>query len=104
MMDREPKDISVYRVTMPRSTCDTASPSRNTDREIVTSKAIVLRFLDRVTAAFIAITLLSLVGVPMQWLSEKLDMSVPEFRGFSMFVIFASLWLTHAIATSNSAP
>jgi hypothetical protein len=101
MMDREPNDISSYRRTMPRKTCDTAWPSGAIAREVVvTSKSIVLRFV-----AFIGITLLSLAGgVPMQWLSEMLDMSVLEFRGFSMFVIFASLWLTHAIATSDSVP
>jgi hypothetical protein len=103
MMDREPRDNGVCRAT-PRNTCDPAAHSREFDREAVTSKAIVLTFLDRVIVAFIGITLLSLAGVPMQWLSEMLDMSVPEFRGFSMFVVFASLWLTHAIATSDSAP
>jgi hypothetical protein len=31
-------------------------------------------------------------------------MSPREFRGFSIFIVFAALWLMHAIAVSDSAP
>ena len=33
-----------------------------------------------------------------------LDMSLREFQAFALFVIFGSLILIHAIATSDSAP
>jgi hypothetical protein len=71
---------------------------------VVTSKTIVLRFLDGVIVAFVGILALSLAGVPMAWLSGLIDMSPREFRAFSIFVVSASLWLMHAIATSDSAP
>jgi hypothetical protein len=70
----------------------------------MTSKMIVLRFLDGVVVAFIGILALSLAGVPMAWLSGVIDMSPREFRGFSMFVVSGSLWLMHAITASDSAP
>jgi hypothetical protein len=31
-------------------------------------------------------------------------MSLREFQGFALFVVFAALLLIHAIATSDSAP
>ena len=43
-------------------------------------------------------------GLPFDWLSDLVDMSPGEFHLFAMFVVFAALWLMHAIATSDSAP
>jgi hypothetical protein len=40
----------------------------------------------------------------MDWLSNLLDMSAGEFRAFAIFMVFAALWLMHAIASSDSAP
>jgi ABC-type amino acid transport system permease subunit len=70
----------------------------------MTSKAIALKVLDAVIATVIGTLVLSMAGVPMEWLSALCDMSPPEFRGFSIFVIFAALWLMHAIVVSDSAP
>jgi hypothetical protein len=70
----------------------------------MTSKMIALRVLDRIIMAMIGILMLSISGVPTDWLSDLLNMSAREFRGFSIFVVFAALWVMHAIATSDSAP
>jgi hypothetical protein len=70
----------------------------------MTSKTIALKVLDAIIAAAIGIAMLSMAGLPMEWLSGALDMSSREFRAFSIFVTFAALWLMHAIASSDSAP
>ena len=70
----------------------------------MTSKTIVLRFLDAVIVTFVGILAVSMAGVPMAWLSSLIDMSPLEFRGFSIFLVSGALWLSHAIATSDSAP
>jgi hypothetical protein len=70
----------------------------------MTSKTIALRFLDGVNATVIGILVLSMAGFPMEWLSALFDMSPHEFREFSFFVVFAALFLMHAIAVSDSAP
>jgi hypothetical protein len=31
-------------------------------------------------------------------------MSLREFQWFALFIVFAALWLIHAITTSDSAP
>jgi uncharacterized membrane protein HdeD (DUF308 family) len=70
----------------------------------MTSKTIALRVLDGVIATVIGILVLSMAGFPMEWLSALFDMSPHEFREFSFFVVFAALFLMHAIAVSDSAP
>jgi hypothetical protein len=70
----------------------------------MTSKTLALRALEGIIAVFIGILVLSLAGFPMGWLSCAIDMSPREFRGFAIFIVFAALWLMHAIATSDSAP
>ena len=69
----------------------------------MTSKMIVLRCLDWI---FVGVTMLLVMGVagfPMEWMLNLLDMSTLEFKVFGMFVLFASILLLHAIATSDSA-
>jgi hypothetical protein len=69
----------------------------------MTSKVIVLRLLDGI---FIGVTMLLVMGVaglPMDWMLDLLDMSSPAFKAFGFFVLFASILLIHAIATSDSA-
>jgi hypothetical protein len=70
----------------------------------MTSKIIALRVLDGVIAIVIGILALSMAGFPMEWLSGLFDMSPHEFRGFSLFIVFAALFLMHAISISDSAP
>jgi hypothetical protein len=70
----------------------------------MTSKTIALKVLDTIVAAAIGIVALSVAGLPMEWLSGALQMSLREFRAFSIFVIFAALWLMYEIAVSDSAP
>jgi len=48
--------------------------------------------------------LLVIIGFPMDWLLAVANMSTREFQGFGLFVVFATLCLIHAIATSDSAP
>jgi hypothetical protein len=40
----------------------------------------------------------------MEWLPTLAETSLREFQWFGLFLVFASLWLIHAIATSDSAP
>jgi len=70
----------------------------------MTSKRIVLRALDGIFVTFTAMLILWIGGLPFDWLSGLVDMSPGEFHLFAMFVVFAALWLMHAIATSDSAP
>ncbi len=70
----------------------------------MTSKTVALRALDGIIVVVTGILVLSLAGFPMEWLSCAMNMSPREFRGFAIFIIFAALWLMHAIATSDSAP
>jgi hypothetical protein len=71
---------------------------------MTTSKTVILRLLDTTIAAVIGILTLSIAGFPMEPISGLMDMSPREFRAFSIFIVFAALWLMHAIATSDSAP
>ncbi|MGJ4966623.1 hypothetical protein [Bradyrhizobium sp. SZCCHNS3002] len=70
----------------------------------MTSKTIVLRILDGIFFAATGLLLLMLAGLPIEWMLVLLDMSPREFQAFALFVIFSSLLLIHAIATSDSAP
>jgi hypothetical protein len=70
----------------------------------MTSKMIALKFLDVVFIAASTLILLCIAGFPMEWLLTFADMSLREFQWFGLFLVFASLWLIHAIATSDSAP
>lgn len=70
----------------------------------MTSKTIALRALDLIFIAFTTILLLTIAGLPSEWLLDLIDMSLRDFRSFGLFVLFASLLLMYAIATSDSAP
>jgi hypothetical protein len=70
----------------------------------MTSKTIALRVLDTVVVVFLAVLSLSVAGPPLGWLARLFHMSLGEFRGFSIFIVSAAMWLMHAIATSDSAP
>ncbi|NPU11941.1 hypothetical protein HL666_14305 [Bradyrhizobium sp. 83002] len=70
----------------------------------MTSKMIALRILDGIFMAATGFVLLVIAGLPIAWMLALLDMSLREFQAFALFVIFSSLLLIHAIATSDSAP
>jgi hypothetical protein len=70
----------------------------------VTSKIIVLRCLDWIFVGVTMLLVMGVAGLPIDWMLNLLDMSSLEFRAFGLFVLFASLLLLHAIATSDSAP
>ena len=69
----------------------------------MTSKTIALKILDSIFIAASTFLLLLVVGLPAEWIMALLDMSLREFQAFALFVIFGSLILIHAIATSDSA-
>jgi hypothetical protein len=70
----------------------------------MTSKMIALRILDGVFIAATMSMMLMIAGFPMDWLLAAADMSLREFQWFALFIVFAALWLIHAITTSDSAP
>jgi hypothetical protein len=70
----------------------------------MTSKTIVLRVLDGIFVTFTMVLILWIGGLPIDWISNLVDMPAGEFHWFAMFAVFAALWLIHAIATSDSAP
>jgi hypothetical protein len=70
----------------------------------MTSKSIVLKILDALIIAFLAILALSVAGLPVGWLPRLGRMPTMEFREFSIFVVCGALLLMHAIASSDSAP
>ena len=70
----------------------------------MTSKMIALRILDGIFVTFTTVLILWIGGLPIEWLTNLVDMSPSDFHWFAMFVAFAALWLMHAIGTSDSAP
>ncbi len=70
----------------------------------MTSKTIALSVLDGLFVLAAIAVLLVIIGVPMDWLLVVADMSTREFQMFGLFVVFGTLCLIHAIATSDSAP
>jgi len=65
----------------------------------MTSKTLVLRFLDWIFIGVSTLLVLGVAGLPMDWMLDLL-----EFKAFGLFILFASILLIHAIATSDSAP
>ena len=70
----------------------------------MTSKMIALRILDGVFIGFSMLLMMGVAGLPMEWVLNLVEMSLREFQGFALFVVFGALLLIHAIATSDSAP
>jgi len=70
----------------------------------MTSKLIALKVLDGIFMAVAAFLSLVAVGLPADWLLNLIGMSFAEFREFALFILFGTLLLIHAIATSDSAP
>jgi hypothetical protein len=70
----------------------------------MTSKMIALRIFDGIFMGASTLLLLGVAGLPLEWLLSLADMSLREFQWFALFIVFAALWLIHAIATSDSAP
>ena len=69
----------------------------------MTSKMIALKVLDLVFIGATTLILLGIAGFPLGWLLTFAEMSLREFQWFGLFLVFTSLWLIHAIATSDSA-
>jgi hypothetical protein len=70
----------------------------------MTSRMVALRILDGIFIAANLLALLVIAGLPMEWLLALAEMSLREFQWFAIVIVFAALWLIHAIATSNAAP
>lgn len=71
---------------------------------LMTSKMIVLKILDGIFISVAILLLVIVAGLPVDWLLALFAMSIREFQAFALFVIFSSLLLIHAIATSDSLP
>jgi hypothetical protein len=69
----------------------------------MTSKVIVLKLLDGIFVGVTTLLAMGVAGLPMDWMFDVLDLSSLEFKVFGLFVLFASILLIHAIATSDSA-
>ena len=70
----------------------------------MTSKTIALAILDWIFMAATVLMLLVIAGFPVGWLLRITEMSLREFESFALFIVFSTLGLIHAIATSDSAP
>jgi len=70
----------------------------------MTSKTVALTILDWIFMAATILMLLVIAGCPVGWLLRLTDMSLREFEWFALFIVFSTLGLIHAIATSDSAP
>jgi ABC-type spermidine/putrescine transport system permease subunit I len=70
----------------------------------MTSKTIALTILDWIFMAATMLMLLVIAGCPVGWLLRITEMSLREFEWFALFIVFSTLGLIHAIATSDSAP
>jgi hypothetical protein len=71
---------------------------------VLTSKLLALKVLDGIFMAVAGFLLLVAVGLPADWLLNLVGMSFTELREFALFILFGTLLLIHAIATSDSAP
>jgi hypothetical protein len=69
----------------------------------MTSKVLVLRLLDWTFVGLTTLLVLGVAGLPMEWMLDLFDMSSVAFEAFGVFVLFASMLLIHAVATSDSA-
>jgi hypothetical protein len=69
----------------------------------MTSKIFALKVLDGFFVAVVAFLLLVAAGLPADWLLSAVGMSFREFQAFALFILFGTLLLIHAIATSDSA-
>lgn len=70
----------------------------------MTSKLLALKVLDGIFIAVAGFLLLIAAGVPADWLLALAGMSFAELREFMLFILFGTLLLIHAIASSDSAP
>jgi hypothetical protein len=70
----------------------------------MTSKTVALTILDWIFMAATMLVLLVIAGCPVEWLLRLTEMSLREFEWFALFIVFSTLGLIHAIATSDSAP
>jgi hypothetical protein len=70
----------------------------------MTSKILALKVLDGLFVAVAAFLVLVAMGLPAGWLLREVGMSFREFQAFALFILFGTLLLIHAIATSDSAP
>jgi hypothetical protein len=70
----------------------------------MTSKTVALTILDWIFMAATMLMLLVIAGCPVGWLLRITEMSLREFEWFALFIVFSTLGLIHAIATSDSAP
>ena len=70
----------------------------------MTSKILALKVLDGLFVAVAVFLVLVAAGLPADWLMNLVGMSFREFQAFALFILFGTLLLIHAIATSDSAP
>jgi hypothetical protein len=70
----------------------------------MTSKLLALKVLDGIFVAVAILLLLIAAGVPADWLLTLAGMSFAELQAFMLFILFGTLLLIHAIASSDSAP
>jgi hypothetical protein len=70
----------------------------------MTSKIIALKVLDGLFVAVAGLLSLTEAGVPSGWLLRAVGMTSREFQAFALFILFGTLLLIQAIATSDSAP
>lgn len=70
----------------------------------MTSKTIALKILDGIFIGVVAVLMTGIAGLPMGWLLDVVKMPLREFQAFALFIVFATLLLIYAIATSDSAP
>jgi hypothetical protein len=70
----------------------------------MTSKLLALKVLDGIFVAAAVLLVLIAAGLPADWLLTLAGMSFAEFREFMLFILFGTLLLIHAIASSDSAP
>ena len=70
----------------------------------MTSKLLALKVLDGIFVAAAVLLVLVAAGLPADWLLTLAGMSFAELREFMLFILFGTLLLIHAIASSDSAP
>jgi len=70
----------------------------------MTPKNRALKILDAIFIGLTMTLVMAVGGLPVEWLFDLVSMTSLALEAFALVVLFAALWLIHAIATSDPAP
>lgn len=70
----------------------------------MTPRKNAMKILDGIFIAITMVLVMTVGGLPVEWLLDLVSTASLALEGFALVVLFATLWLIHAIAGSDQAP